>query len=151
MKLPFVSIFALLFGLSGLHALKLCEEVPFSCPTGDWYTACYGSGEEYGCKTSTNGFGAGYSGTVADCGCGSYMKIKWRCSDTEGATNSSGHPSASYGPYCWCQLNINNSQWVYTTSFGNGPAHCSIYCALGCAQAVAQDSAFRAALCTPAA
>jgi hypothetical protein len=154
MKLPFVSIFALLFGLSGLHALKLCEEITFGCPGGDWYTECYGDGE-LGCKASFVDFGTGQAGVVNDCGCGSYMKIKWRCSDTEGATNSSGHPSTSSGAACWCRLdNLNTvaGSWVFYNTIGNSQfSACLMMCAPNCARAVAQDSAFRAALCTPAA
>lgn len=149
-KLSFISICELLFGLSCLPALKLCEEISFSCSGGDWYTACYGSGEAYGCKVDVNGFGTGFSGTVDDCGCGDDMKIKWQCSNTSGTKNNPGNPNTGGGAFCWCRLGNTDTAvgpWIF--SYVPGVQQCFNSCAYYCTKTLAEDQVFRAALCMP--
>jgi hypothetical protein len=156
MKLPFISLCALLLGLSGARALKLCEEIIFSCPSGDWYAGCYGSGEAYGCKEDGSSFGPGENvagGIVNDCGCGGNMKINWRCSVNSGTVNNPGNPGG-IGPFCWCQLaNTSNiaGSWIFYGGVGNQVNHCFFYCAYHCIKTLAEDQVFRTMLCAPAA
>ena len=124
------------------------------CPSGDWYTACYGDGT-YGCQTSAAPYGTGQTGMVNDCGCGSNMKILWRCSATSGTTSDYGNPVTADGSNCWCQL--YNSQtgtlgpYVYQRDLITAPTCASGSCADWCADYIGKTSTiFREQACSGA-
>ncbi|MDR2268602.1 MAG: hypothetical protein LBD94_00270 [Rickettsiales bacterium] len=137
-----------LFLTTSLRAAKLCK-YSILCPSADWYSACYGSGSTYGCRSSLASFGAGQSGMASDCGCGVGMKINWLCSSTSGSYPNFGNPSTTSGQYCWCQLRDSFqalSSWAFMRDHSDSSEPCQSLCASACVTGLSLSD-FRTAIC----